>query len=503
MLSVKKKVLTIRISGRERKNKVRKLLYDLMHLRNLLLIFINNYKLNYKENLLNQSILYGLLTRKEYSGKYKEEYEKVLKNINNDELLKDFLIKLRNQKEKVGNVPLIQYIIRQVIKDFQNYFKALKEYKRNPKKFKGMPRPPKPKKLKFLMNFTVEANANIFKQEKDYILIRLREGKYLKVKLPKDFPYRISSVRLKFYGDDLYVDVVYEYKIEKVKTKGNYRAGIDIGLDELLSIVSENPNLRSFIVSGREIKSFNQWYNKEKAKLQSQIDYLKNELKNGDNYEEKDLKRLQRKLQELEIKIKNLSSHRKRWIDTQFHRIARKVVDILFETGNKVIYIGKNALESKKGINLNKKVNQSFFFIPFRKLIELIKYKAQELGMQVVEVDESYTSRTSPFVDINNIEKTKDFKGERIGNIFKDKILNKIFHADLVGAFNILRRGAKLPKLKFYENIKILFIKLCNPIRIKLMDLFFKVIPESLLIGEIGDSMREITSPAGLSLETE
>ena len=113
------------------------------------------------------------------------------------------------------------------------------------------------------MNFTVEANANTFKQEKDYLLIKLRKGKYLKVKLPKDFSYRVSSVRLKLFGDDLYVDVVYECKVKEVKPKGNFRAGIDVGLDELLSVVSENPNLKSFIVSGKEVKAFNQWFNKE------------------------------------------------------------------------------------------------------------------------------------------------------------------------------------------------------------------------------------------------
>ena len=350
------------------------------------------------------------------------------------------------------------------------------------------------------MNFTVEANTNTFKQEKDYLLIKLRDRKYLKVKLPKYFSYRISSVRLKFFGNDLYVDVVYECEVKEVKPKGDYRAGVDVGLDELLSVVSENPNLKSFIVSGKEVKAFNQWYNKEKAKLQSQIDYLRNELKNEDCYEKKDLKRLKRKLEELEIKSKVLSAYRRRWIDTQFHRIARKVVDLLYETGHKTIYIGKNALESKNGINLSKKVNQSFVFIPFRRLIELIKYKTEELGIEVVEVDESYTSRTSPFVDIEVAQQTKDFKGERRGNLFKDKVLNKVFHADLVGALNILRKGAKLPRLAFYDNLKILFIKLCNPIRIKLMDLFFKVIPEFLLITGIGDSMRECLTPAGLSL---
>ncbi len=60
-------------------------------------------------------------------------------------------------------------------------------------------------------------------------------------------------------------------------------------------------------------------------------------------------------------------------------------------------------------------------------------------------------------------------KGNRNGNVFRDKVLSKVFHADLVGALNILRVGAKLLRLGFYENLKILFIKLCNPVRLKLV----------------------------------
>ena len=229
------------------------------------------------------------------------------------------------------------------------------------------------------------------------------------------------------------------------------------------------------------------------------MDCLKNEIKSGD-YE--DTKRLERKLRELEIREEELSAHRRRKLNNDLHKIARKVVKILYETGHKIIYIGKNALEGKNGINLGKKINQEFVSIPFRKLIELIKYKAEELGMEVIEVDESYTSKTSPFVDIFEVRKKKDkelCRGERKGNVFKDKVLNKVFHADLVGALNILRVGAKLLRLKFYEDLKVMFIKLCNPRRLKLMELFYEVSTESLL--GIGGSRWEGNLPAGVDGE--
>lgn len=479
-----KKVLTVRISGKERKQKVRKLLLDLAHFRNLLIIFARKYKDLYGTYPLDISLLYGILAR-EYKGSKQKEFKNFLEKISKSEELRLLVSKLKAQKEKVKNAHLIQFTIRQTVRDFKSYLNSLKSFKNNPSKFKERPNPPKPKKLKYLMNFFAEFNLNTVKRKKNDLVIKLKSGKCLKIKLPEDFPCRISSIRLKLFGTDLYADVVYDFPASESKPKGEYRAGIDIGLDELLSVVSDNPEVRSFIVSGKEVKAFNQWFNKEKSKLQSKIDRARNEKRNT---------------KEFEVKLKSLSAFRKRWIDTQFHRISRKVVDLLYETGHKTIYVGKNALESKNGINLGKKNNQNFVSIPFRKLINMIKYKAKELGMEVVEVDESYTSKTSPFADVIKVQKTKNkalCSGRRNGNFFKDKILNKIFHADLVGALNIIRVGAGLPKLRFYKNLKVLFIKLCNPLRLKLKDLIFKVTPESLL--GIGSSKERQLSLSGLN----
>ncbi|WP_304092946.1 hypothetical protein [Hydrogenobacter thermophilus] len=93
--------------------------------------------------------------------------------------------------------------------------------------------------------------------------------------------------------------------------------------------------------------------------------------------------------------------------------------------------------------------------------------KVQELGKyKLAEEDEEKKNEID-----KDIEKLR--MGRRERNIFKDKVLNKVFHADLVGALNIMRVGAKLLKLRFYENLKILFIKLCNPVKFKLVDFLY------------------------------
>ncbi len=80
-MSSVKRILTIRVSGKEKKEKVRKFLFDLAHFRNMLILMIAEYRKLYSKWLLNQSILYGLLSSRGYSGKYTEEFEEVAKNI--------------------------------------------------------------------------------------------------------------------------------------------------------------------------------------------------------------------------------------------------------------------------------------------------------------------------------------------------------------------------------------------------------------------------------------
>ncbi len=73
-----KRILSIRVNGKKKRDRVRTLLLDLAHFRNILVIFIRKYYEYHRESLLNQSILYGLVA-KDYDGKYKIEFEKALK----------------------------------------------------------------------------------------------------------------------------------------------------------------------------------------------------------------------------------------------------------------------------------------------------------------------------------------------------------------------------------------------------------------------------------------
>jgi IS605 OrfB family transposase len=299
--------------------------------------------------------------------------------------------------------------------------------------------------------------------------------------------------------DWIEVQVIYEKEIS-VNGVGIYQVGIDLGLDNLFSVVSDNPKLRSFVISGKELKSYNRWWNKKRTEIRSHMDRILNIIKEEKDEEKRKL--LEKHYQWLKKYLWNLYKARDRKLDTWMHQVTRRLADLLYETGHRVVYIGKDAID-KNGIPFSKVVNQNYVYMPHRKFVEMLKYKCKELGIEVIEVDERYTSKASPINDdVISIQSKKKngeevrFSGRRIKRgLYKDFALNKVFNADLVGAMNILKVGAKLRRILL--DMKTLFVKLCNPIKFKLFDLIYKSNPESLFIGiEIGASKPVIRQEA-------
>ncbi|MCW4573941.1 transposase, partial [Venenivibrio stagnispumantis] len=438
-----------------------------------------------------------------------KEYNCILQNIEKNQELKNFIVKLKQQKDKTKNNYAVQSIIRQYIGNYNSYFKSLKEYNKNPSKFRGKPRPPKVKKLKDIISFTIELDTRSFEiVNNKYLLVKLtfdnKNSKYIKVKLPDYIDkQKIKSIRIKTIGSDAYIDVIYTKEIKIPEIEKQYIAGIDLGLNNLLTIFSNNPDLKTLIISGKETKSFNQWFNKEKSKIQSEIDLLQNQInKLSKDYLNIDNLRLQ--IKTLINKQKQLSAFRERYLNNIFHQITRKIADYLYETGHKKVILGNGATNSKDGIDLGNKTNQHFVSIPFRKIIDMLKYKLEEYGIETEETSEEFTSKTSPFANLNKVleigeeylkvkrelnntnlleeelnqlkEKEKELKerlntlynGKRVKRgLFKDFITNKIFNADAVGSYNILRKVA----MPLINDTKLLIDKLSRPIKLKIKDL--------------------------------
>ena len=93
---------------------------------------------------------------------------------------------------------------------------------------------------------------------------------------------------------------------------------------------------------------------------------------------------------------------------------------------------------------MGKKNNQNFVSIPYHTFISILKDKLSRYGIEVIIVDESYTSQAS-ILDLDSIPTYK--KGSYIKPNFK-RIETKVYksfqhgyiHADINGASNILRK---------------------------------------------------------------
>ena len=228
----------------------------------------------------------------------------------------------------------------------------------------------------------------------------------------------IKQVRFIPKGTYIVMEVIYEVKEHELKTNNGNYVGIDLGINNLATIASNTS--KSYIVNGKPIKSINQYYNKQKAHLQSQ-------LKNN---------RTSKRIQRLTLKRNNK-------IKDYFHKATSYIVNQLVSDSINTVIIGQNK-DWKQDINIGKQNNQSFTSIPHSTFINMLKYKCRLKGIAVICIEESYTSKAS-FLDndyIPNIDaKNVTFSGNRIKRGLYRSNKGELLNADVNGALNIIRKG--------------------------------------------------------------
>jgi putative transposase len=256
---------------------------------------------------------------------------------------------------------------------------------------------------------------------KDQLLIFPKKvGLHVKTRLSDDTDLREVRIIPKETG--YIVEVVFVKVLNQLVLDKRRVVGIDLGLVNLVTMIN-NIGLKPIIIKGGAVKSINQYYNKEQAKLSRIDDQQNNREKYG-------------------TKMLRLTNRRNRMIHDRFHKISRKIVNYCVENNIGTIVIGYNE-GWKREIALRKNTNQNFVTIPFHKLLHKIKYKAEEIGLTILKVDESYTSKYS-FLDNEPIKKLPFYQGKRINSSMYCASGGTIIHADVNGAYNILKKA--LPK---------------------------------------------------------
>jgi putative transposase len=308
-----------------------------------------------------------------------------------------------------------QWTIRKVREAWNSFFKAMKTWKKHPEEFKEMPKPPKYKNKngEFLLIFT-----NQQCKIEDGIL-KFPKIMNLEVETRLD-DVNLREVRVIPQGVGYLIEIVYEKEImDLAKGESKKNMGIDIGLRNIVTIGDSISN-EGIAVKGGVLKSINQFFNKEYARLRSISD---RQIGN----------------KQLTKKEKRLFMKRNRKIKDIMHKLSKAIVQYAKTRNIDTIIIGHNN-GWKQSANMGRINNQNFVQIPFNTLINQIKYKAEETGIQVIIQDEEHTSKCS-FLDNESIEHHDEYMGKRIKRgIFRSKD-GILMHADLNAVYNIIKKA--------------------------------------------------------------
>ena len=306
-------------------------------------------------------------------------------------------------------------------RNWKSFFKSIKDYSLNPDKYNGRPKPPSykdKKKGRFILTYT---DQSISKKELKNGLIHLSGTNIILPFINKQ--YDIQQVRIIPMSNMVYkIEIVYDRPIQDLNLNKDNVLGIDLGLENLLTITSNQKGFNPLIIKGGILKSINQYYNKQLAIYKS---YLPKDVKTSN-------------------KINKLTSKRNKKIKHHMHEYSKYVIDLCKTNNIGVIIIGVNK-GWKQDINIGSKNNQNFVSIPFSQLRQMIKYKAELCGITYIEQEESYTSKAS-FLDSDNIpvykkEKEYTFSGKRVKRgLYKSK-KGLIINADVNGSYNIIRKA--------------------------------------------------------------
>ena len=334
--------------------------------------------------------------------------------------------KLMKQHEAYKTLPakVAQQVLMQLANDWESFFQTCAAYEEDPSKFRGRPRLPKYKdkaKGRNLLTYTTQAISGGRSKYglKDGII--KPSGLSITIKTQQK---HINQVRMVPRSGFYVVEVVYEHEQPKSAVDPASYAGIDIGMDNLAELTSNQPGFVPVLVNGRPMKSVNQYYNKHKAELQSKLSHPGT------------TKRMER-----------LTNKRNRRIDHYMHTASRWIIDDLVAHGIGTLVIGKNDAWKQKA-NMGKRTNQNFVSIPHARFISMLTYKAELVGIRVIITEESYTSKASfldrdemPVYDPNQKEKPK-FRGKRTHRGLYHAADGTLIHADCNGSLNIIRKVA-------------------------------------------------------------
>ena len=320
------------------------------------------------------------------------------------------LVKESEPYKDIGN-NTGQGTLRILDKNWKAFFKAIKDWKKNPSKYLGRPKIPKYKDKDG--RFLLSLDSNKVKLKDGYVYFAWKPFKPYNNMFKTNAQERILQCRFIPRCGKYVMEIVYEIEVPDISETSDRVAAIDIGVDNFITMVNnigENP----IAVKGGVIKSINQFYNKQKANIQSELKKV-----NGKDWSKK---------------LQKLTDKRYEMIKYQMHCISKYVVDWCVLYGIDTLIVGHNDEWKQK-----KQGMQNFTYIPYELFIQMLAYKCENNGIRFIENEEAYTSGTS-FLDNEDPVKENYNKERRVHRGLFIADCGKKINADVNGAYQILKK---------------------------------------------------------------
>ena len=387
------------------------------------------------KNLTNEAI-YNVRQSYFNEGKYLN-YEK------NYALLKN------SENYKSLNSNMAQQILKEVDSMFQSFFGLIKLAEKGRYSFKDVKLPyylPKDSFTTLVIGF-VRFNGN--QLTIPYSQSYKKGHKGITINLPPKLAgKKVKEIRIIPKSKARFFEIQYCYEAEEIQSNldENHVLAVDLGVDNLAACVTSKG--KSFIIDGKRLKSINQWFHKENARLQC--------IKDKQKFGKKSTNKQQ-----------TIRRNRNNKVNDYMNKSARMIINYCLNNDIGTLVCGYNKTFQRNS-DIGKKNNQNFVNIPFGKLREKFRYLCKLYGIKYIEQEESYTSKASFFdediIPVYNQDtpQTYTFSGKRIKRGLYQCGNGKTLNADINGALNILRKSNVVSLTGLYDRGE-----LDTPIRIR------------------------------------
>ena len=342
---------------------------------------------------------------------------------------KNYTLLKNSPNYKLLNSNMAQQILKEVDGSFKSFFGLIKLAKQDRYAFKDCKLPhylPKGGYTTLVIGFVrLKGNKLILPFSNGF----KKTLKAVEITIPPILlDKKVKEIRIIPKAKARFFEIQYIYEAECVQRNLNTdnALALDLGINNLVTAVSSNG--RSFIIDGRKLKSINQWFNKENARLQS--------IKDKQHYGKKTTNRQ-----------KAIARDRNNKVNDYMNKAARKVINYCIANDIGALVVGYNETFQRNS-HIGKRNNQNFVNIPYGQLRSKLEYLCKLNGIIFVKQEESYTSKSSFWdrddIPVYNADNPGEyqFSGERVHRGQYKTASGKTINADVNGALNIMRKSS-------------------------------------------------------------